>query len=68
MPTTIEIKVNDAVWISVDLNAPLDKKTIQEIDAVFKKVITDKNADSKKLEGFLISPKVVKGFVREVKK
>jgi hypothetical protein len=60
MPTTIEVKVNGAIWISIDLQVPLGRQAVEEIDKVFKKIVTDKNRD--KIGGFVIDPGVIKKF------
>jgi hypothetical protein len=60
MATTIEVKVDGTVWISVDLNFPLDKQAVEEVDKVINKIITDKNRD--KIGRFLIDPRTVTKF------
>jgi len=62
MPTQIEIRVNEAVWVSINLSSPLDKQVIQVIDDIFPKIITDKNADKGTLGPFVIDPRPISAF------
>jgi hypothetical protein len=60
MPTTIEIRVNGAVWISAELKSPLDKKAIEETKKLFNRIISDKNRD--KIGSAMIDAGIVKKF------
>ena len=53
----IDIKVNDKLWIQIDLDDALGKSMIKQLDQVFGKISTDKNRE--KIRGFVKDPKAL---------
>ncbi len=53
----IEIKVNDKLWIEIELDDYLGKTMTDRINKVFSNVVTDKNRD--KIRGSIINPKAL---------
>ena len=54
----IEVRINDKLWIEIELDDALGNGMVQDIDQAFSKVVTDKNRE--KIMGFVRDPKALR--------